>query len=357
MSQNRYQFLEIIKEDEEKRITRVWDKKTSKVLVCKVFLNSRNKKVYKQIFEYPHRGIPKIVEIKEEKGRLIIYEENSQGQVLSQMRGKQFNLDYVQSIIMDLCSIVDHLHNLKPPVIHRDIKPENVIISQEGIQLIDFDIARNYMVNQSKDTTVLGSIGFAAPEQFGFGQSDERTDIYAMGVLLNWMLTGKMLHEKLCQEPFRTVVVKATAVNPNLRYRKIKEVRRALEKRETEARGVELSFSMRKSKKGKESWALPGYRRKKKKIRIMATVIYIAIFSTMLSILTRVGSDETLYREDIMIGNIMVMWFLAILFYWDYRGWRSRFVSFEKPQTVVGSALSLIGLLFIALLIAVVLTR
>ena len=84
-----------------------------------------------------------------------------------------------------LCECLDTLHTLNPPIIHRDIKPENIIYHDNKVTLLDFGIARFLDSKKSKDTLILGSVGYAAPEQFGFHQSDARTDLYAVGVLCN----------------------------------------------------------------------------------------------------------------------------------------------------------------------------
>jgi serine/threonine protein kinase len=89
-----------------------------------------------------------------------------------------------------LCECLDSLHKLNPPIIHRDIKPENIIYHNNKVTLLDFGIARFLDSKKSKDTLILGSVGYAAPEQFGFQQSNPQTDIYALGKLMNYLLNG-----------------------------------------------------------------------------------------------------------------------------------------------------------------------
>ena len=87
----------------------------------------------------------------------------------------------VLSIALELCDALAELH--KNSVIHRDIKPSNIILCGDGhIKLIDFDAARIKKIAADKDTAFIGTDGFAPPEQFGFTQSDELSDIYAFGV-------------------------------------------------------------------------------------------------------------------------------------------------------------------------------
>lgn len=94
-------------------------------------------------------------------------------------------------VIRSLCDILHKLHGNLPPIIHRDIKPSNIIFSSDGVvKLIDFNAARELRAEQNEDTRLMGTRRFAAPEQYGFGQSDPRTDIYALGITFYYMLTG-----------------------------------------------------------------------------------------------------------------------------------------------------------------------
>ncbi len=92
-------------------------------------------------------------------------------------------------LAMDICEAAGALHSRG--VIHRDLSPRNVIVAADGAHLIDLGIARTHVDGATTDTTFLGTHGFAAPEQYGFAQSDARSDVYAIGCLLGFMLTGK----------------------------------------------------------------------------------------------------------------------------------------------------------------------
>jgi serine/threonine protein kinase len=90
-----------------------------------------------------------------------------------------------------LCDILDFLHTRKPPVIFRDLKPANIMLTPDGvIKLIDFGIARHFRQGQTADTAAYGSAGFAPPEQYGQNQTDARSDIFALGATLHYLLTG-----------------------------------------------------------------------------------------------------------------------------------------------------------------------
>lgn len=120
-----------------------------------------------------------------------------------------------------LCGLVARLHRMNPPVVHRDLKAENIIRTKEGrLALIDLDIARTYQDTSIRDTVVSGTPGVAPPEQFGFSQTDPRSDVYAMGVLLQFLLTGEQCGVGTVADPqMRHVIRRCTAFSPENRFR------------------------------------------------------------------------------------------------------------------------------------------
>lgn len=136
---------------------------------------------------------------------------------------------------LDLCKEVRKLHHRKPPVIHRDIKPENIIIRPDGtLMLIDLETARTYKEGQREDTRFMGSRETAAPEQFGFGQSDERTDIYGIGRTLLYVKTDGDIPDDLKKlhgdRRINNVIRKCCNFDPKRRFSNIELLIRALEK-------------------------------------------------------------------------------------------------------------------------------
>ncbi|MDO4544355.1 MAG: protein kinase [Clostridia bacterium] len=124
-----------------------------------------------------------------------------------------------------------YLHTQTPPVIHRDIKPQNIIVKPDGsIALIDFDIARQYSEKAETDTQFFGTRVYAPPEQYGFSQTDCRTDVYSLGVLLRFLLTGaeKPREETPVPAQYRRIVDRCTAFSPKDRYATVANVKRAL---------------------------------------------------------------------------------------------------------------------------------
>ena len=155
--------------------------------------------------------------IQENDNHLILIEEYIEGKTLDQ---QSFSKEQVKDIMHQLCECLDSLHKLNPPIIHRDIKPENIIYHNNKVTLLDFGIARFLDSKKSKDTLILGSVGYAAPEQFGFQQSNPQTDIYALGKLMNYLLNGSLEHQnnisfdlKQIIPPFNNTTLKSKMIS------------------------------------------------------------------------------------------------------------------------------------------------
>jgi hypothetical protein len=137
------------------------------------------------------------------------------------------------ALTVELCDILTYLHGQTPPVIHRDIKPQNIVVDAAGkLWLIDFGISRLYDSHTETDTTCMGTRHFAAPEQYGYSQTDNRADIFSLGVLLGWLLTGETKHNVICAKiadrQTRHIVERCTAFAPDERYPSAEKVRAEL---------------------------------------------------------------------------------------------------------------------------------
>lgn len=165
-------------------------------------------------------NLPQILEVGEKEGKTVLLEEFVQGDTLGEiLEGGSLTVAEAKQITRQICSALWVLHSMG--VVHRDVKPDNVIIRGKEAVLIDFDASRIYKHETDGDTKILGTTGFAAPEQYGLSQSDGRADIYAMGVLLNIMLTGEHPSRKLARGRMGRIVQRCTMVNPEKRYKNI----------------------------------------------------------------------------------------------------------------------------------------
>lgn len=146
-----------------------------------------------------HPMLPRIVDIFEDAYSIYIVEDFVEGITLEDLLKRQGRVEEPLALqwFRELCGVLRYLHTQRPnPIIYRDMKPSNIMLQPDGsLKLIDFGIAREYKQASSGDTTYIGTKGYAAPEQFGRAQTDARTDIYALGVTMYHLLTGKSPYE------------------------------------------------------------------------------------------------------------------------------------------------------------------
>lgn len=192
-----------------------------------------------------HQHLPSIVDVIEDDERFLIVMDYIQGNALNKALeeyGAQSQEDVIQWA-MQLCDVLGYLHSRIPPIIYRDMKPANIMLKPDGnVTLIDFGTAREFKEKNLADTTCLGTVGYAAPEQFGgMGQTDARTDIYCLGATLYHLVTGM----NPCEPPYEIkpireinpslssglekIILKCTQRNPDDRYQSAAELMYALE--------------------------------------------------------------------------------------------------------------------------------
>ena len=175
-----------------------------------------------------HPGLPLFVaEYRTDTMRCVL-REYIEGEPLSALP-IPLDQETVLSIGVQLCEILTYIHGQSPPVIHRDIKPQNVILSKMGkVSLIDFGISRLYSKQARADTVAFGTQAFSPPEQYGFAQTDSRSDIFSLGVLLHYLLAGNTELDHITTSPMERIAARCTAFDPKNRYSDAASVRRAL---------------------------------------------------------------------------------------------------------------------------------
>lgn len=192
-----------------------------------------------------HRHLPKVTDYFSEQGNQYLVIEFVPGETLEK-KLEQTNGPLLEAqalnYVAQLCDVLDYLHKRRPPIIFRDLKPSNIMLQPDDqIKLIDFGIARHFKPGKSKDTQAMGTPGYAAPEQYGQGQSDARSDIYALGATFHHMLTGldpgvnpfhferpRQLNPRISQ-PLDEVVVKAIELKPERRWQTVADLSQALQ--------------------------------------------------------------------------------------------------------------------------------
>ena len=183
-----YDTLRVLKQSPRGTVSVVRHQKSGTRYVFRRYSGSGE--VYRRLLPVLCPHLPQIMEAAEQDGQTAVLEEYVQGDTLAELlMGARLTEREARQVTMQLCQALHVLHSMG--AVHRDVKPENVILRGSDAVLIDFDAARIYKDESESDTQVLGTTGFAAPEQYGIFQSDERADIFSLGVLLNIMLTGK----------------------------------------------------------------------------------------------------------------------------------------------------------------------
>ncbi len=179
--------------------------------------------VYHKLLAVRSPYLPCIWDVSTEGEQTAVLEEFIEGDTLHEvLQGGLLTPEETRRTATDLCKALYVLHGLG--AVHRDVKPENVILRGENAVLVDFDASRVIKPEHSQDTVVLGTMGFAAPEQYGLSQTDGRSDIYSLGVLINVMLTGKHPSRQLAEGRWGNIVAKCTAAAPQKRYQSVTEL-------------------------------------------------------------------------------------------------------------------------------------
>lgn len=221
-----YQFVRALKKGEKKEVLLYRHKEMQQGIVVKKLCGIYP--AYEHLLHVRGKYLAGVKEVANDGEHTLIVEEYVDGISLADMlQTQKISEKRAIEIGLQVCDALYVLHENR--IIHRDIKPENImILPSDEIKVIDFDAARLYKSFESKDTVMLGTIGYAAPEQYGEAQTDERTDIYAMGILLNVMLTGKHPVNEMVDGEIGSIIEKCIMVDPKKRYKNILELKTKL---------------------------------------------------------------------------------------------------------------------------------
>jgi len=223
--QTEYDQLRVIKESERGTVILLRHKQTGQRYVFRRFHGSPQ--VYQALLHIDCPHLPQIIEVAEKDGEVLVLEEFIPGDTLSYvLQGGVLSAMQTRKIGRQLCRALWVLHGIG--VVHRDVKPENIILRGKEVVLIDFDASRIQKPAEVEDTQILGTTGYAAPEQYGLSQTDGRADIYSMGVLLNVLRTGYHPSQKLAKWRLGRIIQKCTMVTPDKRYQTIRALMEVL---------------------------------------------------------------------------------------------------------------------------------
>lgn len=299
--------------NEEHHIFLVQHQSTKKIYVKKI-LDVYNLDVYKKLYQTPIIGIPKLIDYFEGNDQLILIEDYISGESLQEkLNDSHLSKEDIIHYILDLCNILEQLHQMNPPVIHRDIKPSNLIITNYNrLILLDFNAAKQFSSTSETDTVLLGTKGYAAPEQYGFGSSSPQTDIYSIGILLKELTDASA---EACSE-FSTIIETCTQMNPSDRYASISDLKNALLAFTTSDNSEHKNISGKKQADFNTSFLPPGFRTHTPWKMLASLLGYLFALSLSLSLEAKSVNQTDLYLQK---GFCFLMFLSIIFISFNYR--------------------------------------
>lgn len=223
-----FEKLEIISNIESGKVELYKHNKTGKKLI-KIESKNRNENVLRKLIGLKSENLPEIYDVCSGEENVTVLEEYVEGMTLSK-KAESCSLSKTDIIkyAIDVCSALSVLHSLN--IVHRDVKPENIIIKDDGkAVLIDLDISRFVTGTKKRDTNKLGTVNYAAPEQFGAMESTFATDVYAVGTLINYLILGVYPSVKTPCGFLGMIVRKCTSTQIYNRYQNVNILKKYLE--------------------------------------------------------------------------------------------------------------------------------
>ena len=261
----------------------VRDVPTGRLFYRKV-LTVYNTQVFAYLKDHKSRYVPRIESFREDGDKLIVIEEFVQGRTLHDiLENGDDPLSFQERIriLTEVCDGLSFLHSAQPPIIHRDLKASNIMLTEDGVvKIIDYDAAKIYVRGEKKDTVLMGTHGVAAPEQYGFAPSDVRTDIFALGKLIERMLPDNVDAAR--------IVARATHIDPRKRYSSAAMVRDQI----VRIREKSSSLDTRLEK------IVPGFDPRSKAHRIMGRASILLLCSAVLAGIGFAVWRLTIYPEQ-----------------------------------------------------------
>lgn len=339
--------------DAEHCIYLVQDVRTKKFYVKKL-LTVYNADVYRYLMAHHIPNTPSILLVEEDSKVLTVIEEFIPGDTLEEQLEKQgiFAEDQVIDITLQLCTILAAFHGCHPPIVNRDIKPSNIKITPDGVvKLLDMNAAKWSNDQSAKDTVLLGTQGYAAPEQYGFGPSSVLSDIYSIGVLMNVMLTGNLPNIRVASGSLGMIIRKCIELSPSGRYQSITDLKASLDI---------LSGKSRKNaeRANWQKYLPPGFRNRNVIKWLFSALGYAALLSVGLDLQVENAGPVELIVNRI---SFTIMMLCIVFFNGNYLNVQRLFVLTRKPKrwvrwlgmAIIDFALLMLWVIITDLLVAV----
>ncbi len=325
--------------------------------------------IYERLKAADISGIPHIYDVLTCDGFGLVIEEcisgRDLGRLIEEDGGYLRNITNIDHIVSSLVDILEELGDMNPPIIHRDIKPANIMLDDDkNVYLIDFNISREHDGSKIHDTVAMGTRGFAAPEQYGFSESDIRTDFYGLGATVRYILDNVKAYQTFLpdverEKVLRTFADKCTMLDKKDRFENAFEIKKYLgyDTKTRKSRNADIETNNRnnvKRKKNgssgehssysnhskKDGYTLPGFRSGNPLNMVIALVGYFlaGYFAYQLMFLDYKGFDgmKEKYKTPFNAFSAVytfIVFLIVIFFAADYRGVQSRITFLNKAKS------------------------
>lgn len=307
------------REDKAASVFLARHKLTGKIVVKK-YVEADKIAVYEKLQRIEDVHLEKVYDYAADEKQGIVLVEYISGTSLEELMQEKGTFSKQEAVPLIEALVKTLLRVHAEGIVHRDINPNNIMISGDGVlKLIDFGIARQTKEKKTQDTEILGTPGYAAPEQFGFLQTDKRTDIYAVGALFNVLLTGCLPTEKIYDGfPFAKIIRRCTEIDVKQRYQSDEELLKDLLKEEKELYTL--------------IW-IPGFRTGVVWKKVIAVVGYFFMFLfTFVMLESAKQSWRTILLE--LAAVVLYLW-IPFLLAVDIGYWERRWIFAKEPRVVM----------------------
>lgn len=343
-----YEKIALFGENNDRKTWLVRQKNSNKIFVLKE-IEIENISIYESLQYIKNRHLAAVKNIIEIENKAVVIEEYISGDILAD---KIENKNITKEDALDYtCQLFEVLSELeKVNIVHRDITPKNILISSDNVvKLIDFGISRKTKEGRTKDTTILGTAGYAAPEQFGFMQTDIRSDIYSAGVVFHEMLTGKMPEGNKCIcYDYKEFIQKCINISPENRFQTACQANEELMKNyihydvKLNENAVKFTNSAYKTtgkqdtasvKKDYDYSKMPGFRSGALWKKILGVCVYVFLIIVMAVGFEKCKGNTQAVMYECAAAFMYV--FSTVVIAGNYKNWYNRMPIYKDMDSVV----------------------
>ena len=343
-----YEKIALFGENNDRKTWLVRQKNSNKIFVLKE-IEIENISIYESLQYIKNRHLAAVKNIIEIENKAVVIEEYISGDILAdKIENKNITKEDALEYTCQLFEVLSELEKVN--IVHRDITPKNILISSDNVvKLIDFGISRKKKEGRTKDTTVLGTAGYAAPEQFGFMQTDIRSDIYSVGVVFHEMLTGKMPEGNKCIcYDYKEFIQKCINISPENRFQTACQAYKELMKNyihydaKLNENAVKFTNSAYKTtgkqdtasvKKDYDYSKMPGFRSGALWKKILGVCVYVFLVTVMAVGFEKCKGNTQAVMYECAAAFMYV--FSTVVIAGNYKNWYNRMPIYKDMDSVV----------------------